>query len=930
MIDKGDCRVIGWIGALLWAALLAHPAYAQVPVQHQPPTVIERGKVLELEFQAAGLGPDRFSEAGLYYRYDGEASYRRQKAEYRNGAFRVGLQINDSSADAFEYYFRAELNDGSLLRYPAFDPAGEPVRVELVQPRRQEVPDTVSAGGMEYTILSPEPDRRVSRRNTVIAITFFYDEKNMEPGEFLLFLDGRDVSGDAKRSDFFLSYVPGDLADGLHQVRVVYKSGSGLREIADWNFTVGEDRRRSISTVAGAPQSTPASGPTLGGRVELSALNQQLAGQGNDALRGDFDVSGRYGMVRYRFNGLLTSQESSRLQPQNRYGAEIHVGKWADLNAGHIYPYVSRLTLAGRRLQGVDAQVHLARENINLQFLYGRLNREVTNLYEPIVATYDTVAVTPADGPVIDSTYALHFGEQGRGTYRRKLVGGRLAFGNGRHVRFGLHALKIQDDTTSIQTINDFRDVLLYQSDIAGGLSPADRAWLQQNPGALNVDGASPKPKGNFTAGSDLLVNLDKGRIRLEAEAAASLLNENINGGYLTRQRADDLGIELDSDTQNLLSRLSWLIIINEQMSTLPLRYKSTVDSTTSLEPFVPMGIFAGQSRLGLHYFDHNLQVRYRWIGPDYSTLANSTVRRDIAGVTLSDRYSLLDNQLYLSLEYENLKDNLTGTSEATTTTQTLRSGMSWYPLDRGMPRVSISLRYQSRANGVDRRNTYLDGDLLQAALYNTMTGSADAVSLLPAPVSARTWQYTGSVSQQVEWMGAAHDLSLSGSLMRTFDHAFSYGDLKSSAWSLALQNRFDTMPLTTRFSFNYNHTESNSGLSKYDIIGFNIGGSLYLMDETLNLFADLAFTRNTSRSVSLQVDDNGTPDLRLDDFYYPGTGGSHQSSNAYILQGGMRYNLTRHHVLEFNLGLTSISARQGIYAAPNDYRMQARYIYRF
>lgn len=911
-------------------AALAPPLHAQIRVQHQPPTVIEQGKALELEFQAAGLGPDGFSEAGLYYRYDGEASYRRQKAEYRNGAFRVVLPIDDSSAGAFEYYFRAELNDGSLLSYPAADPAGAPVRVELVQPRQKGARDTSATGGMEYTILSPEPGKRVSRRNVVIAITFFYDEKAVEPGEFLLYLDGDDRTGEAKRSEFFLSFVPEGLADGSHHIRVAYKSASGLRDIADWDFIVGEDRRRSISTMAGAPQSTPASGPTLNGRVELSALNQQIAGQGNDALRGNFDVSGRYGMVRYRFNGLLTSQESSRLQPQNRYGAEVHVGKWADLNAGHIYPYVSRLTLAGRRLQGVDAQVHLARENVNLQFLYGRLNREVTNLYEPIVATYDTVATTPSGGPVIDSTYALHFGDQGRGTYRRKLVGGRLAFGNGRHVRFGLHALKIQDDTTSIQTINDFRDVLLYQSDIAGGLSPADRAWLQQNPGALNVDGTSPNPKGNFTAGSDLLVNLDKGRIRLEAEAAASLLNENINGGYLTQQRADDLGIELDRDTENLLSRLSWLIIINEQMSTLPLRYKSTVDSTTSLEPFVPMGIFAGQSRLGLRYFDHNLRVQYRWIGPDYSTLANTTVRRDIAGVTLSDRYSLLDNQLYLSLEYENLKDNLTGTSDATTTTQTLRSGVSWYPLDRGMPRVSIGLRYQSRANGVDRTNAYLAGDVLQAALYNTAPGTADAVSLLPAPVSARTWQYTGSVSQQVEWMGAVHDLSLSGSLLRTFDHTFSYGDLKSSAWSLALQNRFNTLPLTTRISFNYNHTESNSGLSKYDIVGFNIGGSFYLLDDALNLFTDLAFTRNTSRSVSLQVNDNDTPELQLDDFYYPGTNSSHQASNAYILQGGMRYNLTRHHALEINLGLTSVSARQGIYAAPNDYRMQARYIYRF
>ncbi|MDZ7683474.1 MAG: hypothetical protein U5J63_17625 [Fodinibius sp.] len=134
--------------------------------------------------------------------------------------------------------------------------------------------------------------------------------------------------------------------------------------------------------------------------------------------------------------------------------------------------------------------------------------------------------------------------------------------------------------------------------------------------------------------------NLDNNRIQFEADAAMSLLNQDISEGTFTQEAAENLGLTLDSNTKTLLDRLSWLIIINENMDTLPIRFSQ--GGAGSAETYVPTSIFAAQSELGLSYYNNNLKLRYRWVGPSYNSLANTTVRKDIAGFSLSDRIQLL------------------------------------------------------------------------------------------------------------------------------------------------------------------------------------------------------------------------------------------------------------------------------------------------
>ena len=59
------------------------------------------------------------------------------------------------------------------------------------------------------------------------------------------------------------------------------------------------------------------------------------------------------------------------------------------------------------------------------------------------------------------------------------------------------------------------------------------------------------RPKGNIVAGIDLKFAFDKNRIRFHTETVASALNNDIYGGPLTSERAEELGFE-DVDQSEL------------------------------------------------------------------------------------------------------------------------------------------------------------------------------------------------------------------------------------------------------------------------------------------------------------------------------------------------------------------------------------------
>ncbi|MDZ7716224.1 MAG: hypothetical protein U5J95_08445 [Balneolaceae bacterium] len=911
-------------GIALLLAMDVSNAWAQYQIQHRAPTGIERQAATTLTFDVPGINPSDVQDAFIFYKIDGDISYQQKNARLVQSSFEADLTIENENATILEYYFEIQFTNGETATYPVNLGEQGPIRVEVIDPKEEQV-TSGEQSGIDYTILSPEPGEQITPNDAVLAVALFYEEGTIDTTQSLEFyLDDKNITEQSEASDYFLTYVPEELTFGEHSASLRLRTGDNEEEIVSWKFSV-VDRATLAAAGSTDPFGTEESESFIpSGQAELTARNQVIAGNNNDVLSGNVRLSGRKGNVRYTAYGLLTSQADPRIQPQNRYGAELYIGNWFEVQAGHIYPTLSPLTITGQRIQGINTAVRPFNGAVNVQFLFGKMRRSISNLYQSIKPDPQEF-----NGTVVDTSYTLGFQNNGVGTYDRDVIGGRLAFGRGNNFQFGINALKVEDDTSSIDVISNYNDVLENNQELASGLSQQDRNKLQAEPNLLSVNG-NPAPKGNFVTGADLTLGFDNNRIQFRSDAAISLLNDDISAGPLNSQRADDLGFTLDQDTEDLLDQLSWLIIINENLTALPLRFDVSGSETTA-EFFFPTSIVGTQSELSLNYFKNNFRLKYRWVGPDFNSLANSTTRRDIAGITVTDRFRLLQNRLYVTLGYENLDDNVANTRDATTNTTTYRGNVSWYPIKRELPRVSLGLMSRTRDNEVELFNPFVGAGSENIAVRNYETVNGTDTVTVPNARMANTTQFTTSISQQFDLFGITHDASVNYSLLNTNDDVFAFGDAKSNSFSLNVTNRFRDMPLDTKFGFSVNNTETGGGLTDINIVGVNLGGSMYFMEDKLNVNAALAFTKNTTETISLGVDDNGTPNDPSDDIYEESTNAPVKAkSNSFIFSAGARYDLDENHAFLANMRFTNVSSPTQGLLTPNDRILQIRYIFSF
>ncbi len=926
---------------LLTGVLAASVSVVQAQeIRHQPPVLLEANRQADFRFDTPGLSSTQIVEAVFWYRYAGQSGFSQVRAQTDNGLVTASFTPEDTGTGELEYYLDLEMMDGRSITFPAQNPAENPVRVSVVDPgTAEERPGTTEFGA--YQILSPEPESTVRSDDVVIAITFFYENSDYENIRFRIYLNDNDVSENALISPYLISYNPRRMPHTAdHRVRITAETDGTERDVVSWNFSTGDaERRERRPTVAADPvryQREQTLVPT--GEIELSTFTQSYSGRSEGVGRTSFRVSGNEGEFTYRLNGLFTTQEDPRRQPVNRFAAELNYGNWLELQAGHVYPALNTFLISGRRMFGVNTGVRVFNENLQFQFLHGELVRSISPRYQELQRTEVPVLdesgnqVTDSQGnPYTDVAYSLRPEPGGSGTYRRNVTGGRMGIGSRRVFGWGLSALRVEDDLESIQVFRDFSD--LDQQTFAS-LTPDQQQELQDDPRLLELREGAPLPQGNFALATDFMFRSPDGRINWRADIAASLLNNDISDGILTTERAEDLGYEVGSSIVNAFDRFSWLIIINEHMSGLPYKVEDG-----RAEPFVPGGIFAGDTQLNLNYFGHNLTVQYRWIGPDYVSLANSALRRDISGYTITDRFRLFDNSLFVTLGHENLRDNVVNNRLATTRSMTNRIGLSWLPADRSLPRISGGFSFRTRGNSLDRNNPFLPAELQRASVRNVDQVTDDDITTLASPRDLTTIQFNSSVAQNFGLFDQSHEVNVNYTGVFTRDHVFDFGDFNSHSVSLQLITNFTGLPLRTVAGVNYVNSESISGLSRLDIFGVNAGFDYSLLQNRLNLNADITISTNTSRNTPLitdTFDPGGEAEPRTQPFllYYTADPNpdniTRNETITAAFSGGARYDINRSHAVLLRLNYTRLGDQIGGLNLPNDHLVQLRYITRF
>lgn len=898
----------------------ATSAFAQNGISHQPPTQAVAGESTRLEFVAGMVQEQMVEDAFLMYRLAGQAVYEQIFVRFEGNRFVADLSLDENTTESLEYFLTLELRDGTVLTYPSRFPEDNPVSVPVVS--REEVaedsPISGFSGEIQYNILSPEPGELLADNDVVVAITMFYAEGDALPETFRVIFNGRDVTASSNVSPFFISYVPRRVSSGPQRVTILTGSEDNVQEIASWSFEVIteaemqliEARRRNLPNA----------------RVELSARNQSFGGNDQSIYRASSRVSGTYGSsVRYSFNGMVTSLEDPRLQPQNRYAGEVRVGNWFELQAGHVYPRLSPLLLSGRRVYGINSRLGTPGGSFQVQGVVGQTNRPVPMLYTNISEEIVILGQT-SQGVATDTTFVLGLQPGGMGTYQRDLYGGRISFGSGRNFQFGLSGLKVEDQISSIDVIRNYEDVPI---SILMSLNEEQRMRLEENTNQFRLASRAPRAEGNFVLGSDIAFNAHNNRIQFRADGAASVYNRDITDGVIDQQWADDFGIDLDEDIENILDRLQTIIIINENMSVLPVDI-----SSGELDMDLLLSLTAAQARLGLNYFNHNFSIQYRFIGPNYMSLGNSALRKDVAGFTVTDRFRIINNSVFVSLSYENLNDNLANTRQSTTNTVNYRGSVSWFPVQRTLPRVTVSTRFQTRNNGIERfSNPELrdeSGSLIDPRRALRNVNFAGETPLIKAnPRDSETFQYSINLTQYFTFGGLNHEAFLGFSDITTTDKAFAYGNFDSRTYNAGISTGFVSIPLRTELALSYNSSVAQRGLNEISIYGVNTGATYLLLDNKLTLRADLAITFNDVSTTPLEIANADNGNL-FDDYFRPNASArTNENTNTYIFRGNARYNITNNHALILDANFTNV-VLLGAGTLPNDRLLQARYVFTF
>lgn len=891
-------------------------AQGQAQIVHQELSAVEEGRELTIRFSLVGLTPESIDEASVFHRIDGALTYRRVVARHVRDAFEVRIAADQFRGNTFEYYIQVDLPDGGSSTYPANNAAGNPIQTPIRTQTATAIEGTTQR--IDYRILSPRPNELVSQSDALIAISFFYPGDVVNADGFRLFLNDIDITSAASVSPYLITYVPDEIAVGYQTARLIYVANDNEIEITSWQFDVvppGTLRDRF------EPRQNP-----FVGDVELTARNQVNAGQQYDFIRGRINIYGSSGQFDYSVNGMLTSQESNRLQPQNRYGLHLSYSDVARLELGHVYPAINPLLLAGRRILGVNAYLSTPANGLQLQILHGQSTRSITPIYADITETI-TERQTAGGSVLIDTTWRLGLEPDGSGMFGQTISGGRVSFGSGRYVQLGINALRVRDNENSIDYFNEF-DAFRMQPYLES-LTADQRANLQNNPDNLQIAQGSTPPLSNFVTATDLQMSFDNNRIRLSGDAAVSFLNTDISDGYLTNEIAEDLGYTLPSEAERIFERLSWLIVINENMNALPLRIEDD-----NAEIRVPRSIFAYQSQLGLSYFGNNANIQYRWIGPDFVSVANNGLRRDIAGYTITDRLRLLENTIYVNLLYERLEDNLNNQLNATTVSSTYGSTVSWFPLDRNLPRVTVGFRYINRDNGEDWTNPFFPENGRNAAVRNVITSTEDGeltYIAAPNPRLQNTTQLNANISRPFDMDYATHDVFVTVNRINTRDQRFLYGDFVNTSLGMGVNSSFVTLPL--RASLNVNHTisEGQGGLTNVTITGVNATANYQLLDGALTLNAETAILGSSIESTPLRIDDRGTSDIAFDNIYVPDPSSkSSEKNTSYIITTGATYRLHDAHQFRVSGSYTNVVSRLQSISIPNDHFLQFRYSYFF
>lgn len=777
------------IFCLVLIMFLSELAFGQAKILHSPPREVYTNTPILIESIIEGnrVGVQRVR---IFFRETGQSAFIEGDMSEYMGVYKAMIPAEYVKENGVEYLIVAEFTDGSMCAYPETDPYNVPMFL-TVRRKTDTSGNTLSAnldaqGGIPSNaiVLSPEEGEIVPAEEVLVAVSLF-TAPDVALQSILVELDGKNITREAEISEDLISVRPKNMTPGIHTVKMVMNNrlGDPFSPIVV-HFTVVrgvEEAQRFLD---------------VSSRITAETNSEQVRGirQNISQIRGD--LSGQFDWLQFNAQVMQTSLEDPTKQPKNRLSASL-TSSFLDLRFGDVNPRFSEFGLNGKRVRGIEADLKLKYFNFHL----------VTGETERVIpGTISSIPDTSVSG--------LEYSRSGY-TYSRKLWAFRPYFGSGKHFQFGLSFLKALDDTLSVKkNYGGIRD--------GSGVN-------------INMTGSN-KPQDNIALGTDLLLSFDNRRFVWKTDFAVSYANRNITGGPLDNEELDTFapGDTIRNDTLTFqgkdialkdipfdLDDIGWLFIINRNIKPF---FPIDLDTTgvVGLYSFLNMPSSAFKTFLTLNYFNNYFTFKYQRVGPEFVSLGNPYQRTDVQGFQVGDKIRLFGNRLFVTLNFEQLRDNLNKDKSGTTTTTTFSAGISLYP-GEGLPTINFNTMQYSRKNDIETIDTTF--------YYNLTTPTLiDSSKLRDKRESNMTMRQDITISHLIEFGGVKHNINLSYANSDRSDRVsgrvagFQFNSMSTSMISFGINSTFK-FPLKTYLKISTNKNESGLASKPYQFLSLATQG---------------------------------------------------------------------------------------------------------
>jgi hypothetical protein len=699
----------------------------------------------DLEIKATLINSSSIARVQIIYKSFQETDFRVREMELMGDVATYTIDAEDVSAPTLSYYLLIEKKNGTKETYPLGVP-------EAARPIDLVV-STLSEKDREVLILSPGAGESINIKEVFVSISLVKAPDNIDIPSTKIIINGKDISNNVMFAGDLLLFYPQNFEGSMEigeqnlEIEVYNKDGELYHTV-----------KRKFSTIDALTSARMGSGLRLTGNVvgevRNEAFNENTTLYNNMAL----SLNAEIGDWKFKGYGYVTSEEKDNIQAQNRFSASVS-SSWLNLRGGDSYPRYNNLLLNGKRVRGVDGRIDYGL--FHFQGTYGQARRKIEGL---LLETYSSDAAPLRTNVIrIDSAkYGNEFGAVNFGVHSRDLLSGRLGVGSQNGFEFGVSFLHAKDDVNSIEF--------------------------------------GSRPQENLVASTDLRLALDDQHIILKGVSAISVLNSNITSGTYTDSEIDSIfanGDELGDDVDNfkeIKNIISPFMTVNQ-----------------FIEPINPteLSSVAAEGSLELNYFNNAFKGSYIYRGNQFVSFGQEYTRTDIAGLNLTDRFRTLDNQLFLTIGYENLSDNLQGTKVATTTFQTIRASASLF-LRENFPSITLSYTNNRNENGINVSDT-----------VNSYLGVDDITNRASINIG---YDFNLKVK---------HNTSLSFMTSDRQDNSFydNDADYLSTAFTL---NSYWTRALVSNFSVIY-YSSHIAGVA-YEYVSLSMGSRYLMMNDDLEL----------------------------------------------------------------------------------------------